>query len=55
MHTALLLLASVLPGDNPVCVKGEIDPPGPLELRGRREGSWTRSESTDFGVTCRVG
>jgi hypothetical protein len=41
MHTVLLLLAAVLPGDNPVRVEGDIAPPGPLDLRGRWRGLFT--------------
>jgi hypothetical protein len=55
MHAALLLLATVLPGDKPVRVEDDIAPPGPLDLRGRWEGSWTRSESTDSGISYQVG
>jgi hypothetical protein len=55
MHTALLLLTAGLPGDNPVHVEGEIDPPGPLELSGRWEGSWTREGDTDIGVSFQDG
>jgi hypothetical protein len=55
MPTALLLLASVLPSDNPVRALGDIAPPGPLELRGRWEGSWSREGDTDIGVTYQDG
>jgi hypothetical protein len=55
MHIVLLLLAAGLPGDNPVRVEGDIAPPGPLELRGRWEGSWSREGSTDFGAVYQDG
>jgi hypothetical protein len=55
MHTALLLLTAGLPGDNPVHVEGDIAPPGPLELRGRWEGSWSREGDTDIGVAFQDG
>jgi hypothetical protein len=55
MHTALLLLAAGLPGDNPVRVEGDIAEPGPLELRGRWEGSWSREGDTDVGVVFQAG
>jgi hypothetical protein len=55
MPTTLLLLASVLPGDNPVRVEGDIAPPGPLDLRGRWEGSWSREGDTDIGAVFQDG
>jgi hypothetical protein len=56
MHAALFLLASVLPGDNPVHALDDIiAPPGPLELRGRWEGYWTREGDSDFGVVFQDG
>jgi hypothetical protein len=55
MHTSLLLLATVLPADNPVRVEGDIAPPGPLDLRGRWEGFWSREGDTDVGVVFQDG
>jgi hypothetical protein len=55
MHAVLLLLAIALPGDNPVRVGGDIAPPGPLDLSGRWEGSWSREGDTDIGVTLEDG
>jgi hypothetical protein len=55
MHTALLLLTAGLPGDNPARVEGDIAPPGPLDLSGRWEGSWSREGETVFGVVFQDG
>jgi hypothetical protein len=52
MYTALLLFVSVLPGDNPTRVEGDIIAPlPPLELRGRWEGLWLREgEAADGAI-----
>jgi hypothetical protein len=55
MHKSLLLLASVLPGDNPVRALGDIAPPGPLELRGRWEGLWLREGEAADGAAYHDG
>jgi hypothetical protein len=55
MHTALLLLATSLPGDNPVRAMDDVFPFDQLQLAGRWEGLWTREGDTDFGAVYQAG
>jgi hypothetical protein len=55
LNTFILLFAAGLPGDNPRQAEDIIAPPGPLELRGRWEGFWTREGDTDIGVVYQNG
>jgi hypothetical protein len=53
MHA--LLLAALTIATGPALPSGEVAEPGPLDLRGRWEGSWLREGDTDIGVVFQDG
>jgi hypothetical protein len=55
MHTALLLLAAGLPGDNPALIEGDVDPFDQLQLPGRWEGLWLREREASDGAVYHDG
>jgi hypothetical protein len=53
MHALLLTTLTLATG--PALPSGDIAEPGPLDLRGRWDGSWSRQGDTDFGVVFQDG
>jgi hypothetical protein len=56
MSTSALLLAATLTiATGPALPSGDVAEPGPLDLRGRWGGSWSREGYTDIRVALRDG